>query len=141
MLENPHLISFSNNAQTSPYWLVMELESVVRNSPAETTIQSVVPTPNLGSKSELGPASVPTESLTDRGKEGTSTSLTCEQKNRARVQFLALCWTLFLAGWNDGTTGPLLPRIQLVYEVRPCLKNPDDMLGDAMVDVHRLASQ
>lgn len=37
------------------------------------------------------------------------------QKILARIQFMALCWTLFLLGWNDGSTGPLLPRIQEVY--------------------------
>lgn len=36
---------------------------------------------------------------------------------KANLQFFTLCWTLFLAGWNDGTTGPLLPRIQSVYHV------------------------
>jgi fucose permease len=36
---------------------------------------------------------------------------------RARIQFTTLCYSLFLAGWNDGTTGPLLPRIQEVYHV------------------------
>ncbi|PVF93675.1 MFS general substrate transporter [Serendipita vermifera] len=29
----------------------------------------------------------------------------------------AMCFALFLAGWNDGTLGPLLPRIQQVYGV------------------------
>lgn len=43
--------------------------------------------------------------------------LTSKQKILARVQFAALCWTLFVAGWNDGTTGPLLSRIQEVYGV------------------------
>ena len=38
-------------------------------------------------------------------------------RRKARIQFVALCWTMFLAGWNDGTTGPLLPRIQRVYHV------------------------
>lgn len=38
-------------------------------------------------------------------------------RRKARIQFLALCWTLFTLGWNDGTTGPLLPRIQSVYNV------------------------
>jgi hypothetical protein len=33
------------------------------------------------------------------------------------VQMTALCWTMFLVGWNDGATGPLLPRIQEVYHV------------------------
>ncbi|KZT23727.1 MFS general substrate transporter [Neolentinus lepideus HHB14362 ss-1] len=36
---------------------------------------------------------------------------------KAHIQFIALCYSLFLAGWNDGTTGPLLPRIQRVYHV------------------------
>jgi len=43
--------------------------------------------------------------------------LTKSQKILARLQFLSLCWTLFVAGWNDGTIGPLLPRIQEVYHV------------------------
>ncbi|PVF93671.1 MFS general substrate transporter [Serendipita vermifera] len=29
----------------------------------------------------------------------------------------AMCVALFLAGWNDGTLGPLLPRVQEVYDV------------------------
>ena len=41
------------------------------------------------------------------------------QRLRARIQFLALCWVVYLLGWNDGTTGPLLPRIQKVCHVRP----------------------
>ena len=35
----------------------------------------------------------------------------------ARAQFLSLCWALFVIGWSDGSTGPLLPRIQNVYQV------------------------
>ncbi|KAF5345935.1 hypothetical protein D9758_011423 [Tetrapyrgos nigripes] len=33
------------------------------------------------------------------------------------LQLTALYWCLFTAGWNDGSTGPLLPRIQEVYDV------------------------
>lgn len=40
-----------------------------------------------------------------------------KQAMTARVQFATLCWCLFMAGWNDGTTGPLLPRIREVYDV------------------------
>ncbi|KAL0574334.1 hypothetical protein V5O48_007616 [Marasmius crinis-equi] len=39
------------------------------------------------------------------------------QETTANIQLATLFWTLFLAGWNDGTTGPLLPRIQEVYHV------------------------
>ena len=37
---------------------------------------------------------------------------------KTNLHFGALCWCLFLAGWNDGTIGPLLPRVQGVYDVR-----------------------
>src|ERR1700729_165691 len=36
---------------------------------------------------------------------------------RASIQLASVCYSMFLAGWNDGTTGPLLPRIQKVYNV------------------------
>ena len=35
-----------------------------------------------------------------------------------RLQLAVLCWTMFLTGYNDGSTGALLPRIQEVYHVR-----------------------
>ncbi|EIW55070.1 MFS general substrate transporter [Trametes versicolor FP-101664 SS1] len=38
-------------------------------------------------------------------------------RRKARIQFATLCWSIFVAGWNDGTTGPLLPRLQEVYHV------------------------
>ncbi|KAF9265531.1 MFS general substrate transporter [Marasmius fiardii PR-910] len=40
-----------------------------------------------------------------------------EDSKTAKIQLATLFWTLFLAGWNDGTTGPLLPKIQHVYHV------------------------
>ncbi|KAH7910277.1 MFS general substrate transporter [Hygrophoropsis aurantiaca] len=46
-----------------------------------------------------------------------SKNQTQNHRIRARIQFGALCWCMYLAGWNDGTTGPLLPRIQRVYSV------------------------
>ena len=33
----------------------------------------------------------------------------------ARWQFAAFCFSFFLEGWNDGSTGPLLPTIQAFY--------------------------
>ena len=43
---------------------------------------------------------------------------------RGRIQFAAMCYSFFLEGWNDGTTGPLLPTIQRHYGVSviPVLK-------------------
>ncbi|KAF8959974.1 major facilitator superfamily domain-containing protein [Flammula alnicola] len=44
-------------------------------------------------------------------------TLSKKQETAARAQFYALCWSLFLIGWSDGSTGPLLPRIHQVYNV------------------------
>ncbi|ESK90172.1 hypothetical protein Moror_7761 [Moniliophthora roreri MCA 2997] len=70
-------------------------------------------------------AELPT--LTQRGKttsqshkeppEPPAVNQTKAQRRIAHIQYATLLWTLFLAGWNDGTTGPLLPRIQSVYRV------------------------
>ena len=46
-----------------------------------------------------------------------SSAILKRQKIKGRIQFAALCWSLFLVGWSDACTGPLLPRIQEVYHV------------------------
>ena len=40
------------------------------------------------------------------------------QTTAARAQLAAICYCFFLIGWNDGTNGPLLPRMQDFYHVR-----------------------
>ena len=42
---------------------------------------------------------------------------TKQEAHVARVQFLALCWTMFMIGWTSSSSGPLLPRIQIFYDV------------------------
>ncbi|KAH9478786.1 hypothetical protein JR316_0009247 [Psilocybe cubensis] len=78
----------------------------------------------------------PSMSADGYGDKEVARSLTREQKNIALGQFLSLCLTLFLAGWNDGTTGPLLPRIQEVYKdaqangfVATLTQNPESKMG------------
>lgn len=39
------------------------------------------------------------------------------QQQRAIVHFTAVCFAMFLNGWNDGTTGPLLPVMQSFYHL------------------------
>ncbi|KAK0495180.1 MFS general substrate transporter [Armillaria luteobubalina] len=38
-------------------------------------------------------------------------------RRQANLQFAAICWCFFLEGWNDGTTGPLMPVIQESYHI------------------------
>ena len=40
------------------------------------------------------------------------------QRRKGLVQFFAACFSLFVVGWGDGSSGPLLPRIQAEYDVR-----------------------
>ena len=90
------------------------IHSVVRNSSSSHTI----------SKTIIDLDAAPTLDTTDEIKGTASSNLNVPsspllktQKIRGRIQFAVLCWSLFLLGWNDGCTGPLLPRIQEVYHV------------------------
>ena len=72
----------------------------------DTTNQDVESTDHGRAQSELDPliakdVKVPTK----------------QEARTARAQFLSLCWALFVLGWNDGSIGPLLPRIQEFYDV------------------------
>ena len=66
-------------------------------------------------------AELPNADIVTKTTSGASTPPVAEDTKipwwKAHVQFAALCWALFVAGWNDGTTGPLLPRIQSNYHV------------------------
>ncbi|KAJ7778298.1 hypothetical protein B0H16DRAFT_1502951 [Mycena metata] len=51
----------------------------------------------------------------ENNDSASSSNNSSAQILRARLQLSAICWSLFLAGWNDGTSGPLIPRMQNVY--------------------------
>jgi fucose permease len=60
----------------------------------------------------------------DKRDQSQNTLTSARRRNEkllSRLQFLTLCWTLFLLGWNDSSTGPLIPRIREVYGVRNLL--------------------
>ncbi|EAU89256.1 hypothetical protein CC1G_03521 [Coprinopsis cinerea okayama7 len=57
------------------------------------------------------------ESTPETGSKGVEDNRTPAQKRAGRIQFYTLLWCLFIMGWNDGTTGPLLPRIREVYNL------------------------
>ncbi|PVF93670.1 MFS general substrate transporter [Serendipita vermifera] len=52
-----------------------------------------------------------------RNESGGVSAIAPEMRNREKWVLGAMCVTLFLTGWSDGTLGPLLPRIQDVYDV------------------------
>lgn len=47
----------------------------------------------------------------------TSAAQRARYRHFGRLHFFACCWCFFLEGWNDGSTGPLLPAIQRHYNV------------------------
>ncbi|KAF8155521.1 hypothetical protein B0H34DRAFT_498915 [Crassisporium funariophilum] len=99
----------------------MELQSVDTTPSGDLSVHSALPKRSSISNSKIDLTSVSKEGG-DRvsialGNDTANVTLSRKQITRGRIQFLALCWTLFLSGWNDGTLGPLLPRIQRVYHV------------------------
>ncbi|KAI0052804.1 MFS general substrate transporter [Auriscalpium vulgare] len=70
---------------------------------------------------EVSPAVDVQSSSIDRGGADATRmdtqSIKARSKWTARIQMGAICWAMFLLGWNDGTSGPLLPRMQQEYHV------------------------
>ena len=67
------------------------------------------------------PSSLAPSIRIDEDTDSTAPAISAAQKAVYRrkniIHFVTLCFAMFLNGWNDGTTGPLLPRIQLYYNV------------------------
>ena len=57
------------------------------------------------------------ETLAVATQEPGTTTRSQEMLRQANIMYASMLYTMLLSGWNDGTTGPLLPRIQLVYHV------------------------
>ena len=105
----------SLNHKTSDLSILKDTIDSQTLSAGGTSIPNILPGDNTEAKPErptdlLNPISYqPASNLTPR--------LLKLQKRNSMVQFLAVCWCIFLVGWNDGSTGPLLPRIQENYRV------------------------
>ncbi|KAI0370515.1 MFS general substrate transporter [Pilatotrama ljubarskyi] len=50
-------------------------------------------------------------------EESPDPAQTSAMSRKGWIQFGTLCWSSYVAGWNDGTVGPLLPRLQEIYRV------------------------
>ena len=59
----------------------------------------------------------PSESVTNLQAQGGISASDAAKYRFETVGFAAVVLTLFVTGWNDGTQGPLLPRIQEHYGV------------------------
>ncbi|KAF6765354.1 major facilitator superfamily domain-containing protein [Ephemerocybe angulata] len=58
------------------------------------------------------------EETTPSSGARTPNGRTRKQLIASNIQFGALCFCMIVVGWNDGSTGPLIPRIRKVYDVR-----------------------
>ena len=74
-----------------------------------------------GGDPETASGSLHRSDLVEAAADPTTPPVSAEQKalyqRKSLIHFLALCWCVFGMGWNDGTTGPMLPRIQDHYHV------------------------
>ncbi|KAI4520809.1 MFS general substrate transporter [Schizophyllum commune Loenen D] len=93
----------------------MELEQITRPTARQNYTVSKKGSVE-GGDTEVGPATG-TSSTVEGGQGTPPGERTRKMVMTDYLQFFAACWSMVLAGWNDGTTGPLLPRIQQVYDV------------------------
>ncbi|KAF8439080.1 major facilitator superfamily domain-containing protein [Boletus edulis BED1] len=86
-----------------------------------TSIEMVSPSHAINENIEvtLRASTLNAEDKLDNNCPGSSPDPACHASLslRANIHFAALCWAAVLNGWNDGSNGPLLPRIQQVYHV------------------------
>lgn len=84
--------------------------------------ESQVPTRIATPTKEFKEEDVYAVSRTPSGRSSTDENgLTRRQRVLSLFQYGTLCFTLFIVGWNDGSTGPLIPRMREVYHVRPAV--------------------
>ncbi|OCB85537.1 MFS general substrate transporter [Sanghuangporus baumii] len=57
------------------------------------------------------------EALNEKTEDNTTSPKSRAVIWKARMQLFSLCFTLFLAGWDSGAIGPLIPRFQIFYDV------------------------
>ncbi|KAH9847458.1 major facilitator superfamily domain-containing protein [Lenzites betulinus] len=90
---------------------------------ASSTVHVLLPMPDLeggvsglynrtGTNSGEGGASVPADAVAP-----VDPALEAAHRKKSLVHFAALCGSLFVNGWHDATTGPMLPRIQEKYNI------------------------
>ncbi len=105
---------------------VMEVDRDVHARANDVLERTISPSPSVDSK-KIDSDTSNTFELNTLEKVPSRTShdprepdavLTRQMRITARLHFATCCFCLFLAGWNDGTTGPLLLRIQDNYRVR-----------------------
>ncbi|KAF7325729.1 MFS domain-containing protein [Mycena kentingensis (nom. inval.)] len=97
-------------------------ESIYVPGSSNHVVLDPIPGPSPGlpqtSAAEIGQvlqAPSSTAAPSDHARFFTSDKQT--QKLRAGLHLFAIYLSMFLAGWNDGSSGPLIPRMQRVYSV------------------------
>lgn len=95
----------------------------IPNARTELIELAPIGVPTHGKNADLGmaPSSyVPTLHRTSSGDHSGAVSIDpdaispaqrAKHRLNSRIYFAVLCYTSFLEGWNDGSLGPLLPRI------------------------------
>ncbi|KAG6811769.1 hypothetical protein H0H92_005899 [Tricholoma furcatifolium] len=73
----------------------------------------------LDSQTHLAPSMAHTSSLHARAVPPAAPSISPEDQDRQRkialLHFITICCAIFGSGWNDGSSGPLLPAFQRQY--------------------------
>ncbi|KAK7438403.1 hypothetical protein VKT23_018016 [Stygiomarasmius scandens] len=103
--------------------MAMELKNLSRtsvpleNSPEEIQLENRVETD--GTRSPISvQANDAVQDSSDTASLGMIAPNTKSQIMKKRIHFAVFCWGHLMSGWHDGSAGPLLPRIQEVYQIK-----------------------
>ncbi|KAI0642586.1 MFS general substrate transporter [Trametes meyenii] len=105
---------------------IIQQDAVIELSPMNATSVQGTSTAFRGAPADIEGGSTLSQSLAGRSHREAVGELESPQidpevaalqRKKSLIHFLALCGSLFVNGWNDATTGPMLPRIQERYNV------------------------
>ncbi|KAI0739072.1 MFS general substrate transporter [Daedaleopsis nitida] len=98
--------------------------SAIRGSDIDLRREDIVTFPAKGGDVEIAPSFPSSLVPSLRGEDETNSiapAISAAQKavyrRKTMLHFATLCFSVFMNGWNDGTTGPLLPVMQAYYGI------------------------
>lgn len=118
------MATLSNEHRSSSSTTSLELTPQMPRVPLSAS-ELELSAPYGESENELEPLILHSSSLLASDNQPLDHISVNDAKNwkRERLYIAACCGCLFLTGWNDGSTGPLLPTIQKHYQAWVSLRS------------------
>jgi hypothetical protein len=106
-------MSFENKSQNNSQRQLHQNDEIVQTpSIKEDTTSQIRRSSQTSSKNPSGWSRA--QDVQHETKEEQPIILT---KRNELLYMICVCWSMFIAGWQDGSAGPLIPSLQVLFKV------------------------